>query len=57
MKTKSMLPFERYDKNDSRGLSCGITLNIHQDILKCGNLLHRWAFIHFQFDTTVSLVI
>ena len=44
----------RYSKDDSRGQSYRTTLNIHQDILKSGNLLHEWGFVDFQFDTTVS---
>ena len=43
----------RYSKDDSRGLSCGSTLNIHQDLLKSGNLLHKQGFVDSQFCTTV----
>ena len=43
----------RYGKDDSRGLSCGSALNIHQDVLKSGNLLHKQEFVDSQFDTTV----
>ena len=31
------------------------TPNIHQDVLKSGNLLHRWGFIDSQFGTTVAV--
>ena len=43
----------RYGKDDSRGLSCGSTLNIHQDSLKNGNSLHKWGFVDSQFGTIV----
>ena len=43
----------RYSKDDSRGLSCGSTLNIHQNLLKSGNLLHKQGFVDSQFCTTV----
>ena len=36
-------------------LSCGSTLNIHQDGLKSGNLLHKQGFVDSQFGTTVRL--
>ena len=40
---------------EPRGLSCGSTLNIHQDVLKSENLLHKQGFVDFQFGTTLSL--
>ena len=43
----------RYGKGDSRGQSCGSTLNTHQDVLKSGNLLHKQGFFDSQFGTTV----
>ena len=43
----------RYDKDDSRGQSCGSTLNIHQDVLKSRNLLHKLGFVDYQYGTTV----
>ena len=39
----------------SRGLSCS-TLNIRQDFLKSGNLLHKLGFVDSQFGITVCLV-
>ena len=44
----------RYGKYNSRGISCGSTLNIYQDILKSGNLLHKQGFVDSQFGTTVN---
>ena len=38
----------RYGKDESRGQSCGSPLNIHQDILKSGNLLHKQGFVDSQ---------
>ena len=43
----------RYGKDDSRGQTCGSTLNIHQDVLKSGNLQHKQGFVDSQFGTTV----
>ena len=43
----------RYGKDDSRGLSCGSNPNIQRDVMKSGNLLHKWGFVDSQFDTTV----
>ena len=43
-------------KHEASGLSCGSTLNIHQDILKRRNLLHKWGFVDSQFGTTVTWV-
>ena len=34
--------------------TCGSTLNIHQDVLNSGNLLHKRDFVDSQFGTTVS---
>ena len=42
----------RCGKDDTRGQSCGSTLNIHQDILKIGNLLHKWGYFDIQFGNT-----
>ena len=44
----------RHGKDNSRGLSCGNTLNIHQDILKSGNLLDKRGFVDSEFATTVG---
>ena len=44
----------RYNKDDSRGQSCGSTFNIHQDGLKSGNLLHKRGFVDSQFGATVT---
>ena len=44
----------RYGKDDSRGLSCGSTLNIRQDVLKSGNLLHKQGIVDSQFGTTIA---
>ena len=44
----------RYSKDDLRGLNCGSTINIHQEVLKNGNLLHKRTFVDSQFGTTVS---
>ena len=43
----------RFGKDNSRWQSFGSTLNIHQDVLKSGNLLHKRAFVDSQFGTTV----
>ena len=43
----------RYGKADLRGLSCGSTLKIYQDVLKSGSLLHKQGFVDSQFGTTV----
>ena len=40
-------------KYEPRGLSCGSTLNICQDILKSGNLPHKWGFGDSQTHTNV----
>ena len=45
----------RYGKDDSTGLSCGSTLNIHQEVLESGNLLHKRGFVDSQFGTTVCI--
>ena len=44
----------RYGKYNLRGQSCGSTFNIHQDVLKIRNLLHKWGFVDFQMVGTVS---
>ena len=41
-------------KDDSREKSCGSTLNIHQEILKSENLLHKQGFVGSQFGTTIT---
>ena len=41
-------------QNELRGLSCGSTLNIHQDILKDGNFLHTQGFADSQSSSVVS---
>ena len=35
----------RYGKDETRGLSCGSTSRIWQDILKSDNLLHKQGFV------------
>ena len=45
----------RYGKDNSRGLSCISTLNIHQGVLKSGNLLHKRGFVDSQLNCTVPL--
>ena len=47
----------RNSKDDSRGQSCGSTLNILQDILKSGNLLQEMGFVDSQFGTTEYVAI
>ena len=47
----------RYGKDDSRGQSCGSTLNIHQDVLKSGNLLYKWGFFDSQFGITIPPIL
>ena len=43
----------RCGKDDSRELSCGSTLNIHQDVLKSGNILYRRGFVDYQSSSIV----
>ena len=45
----------RYGIDDLRGLSCGSTLNIYQDVLKNVNLLHKRGFVGSKFGTTVDV--
>ena len=40
-----------------RGQSCVSTLNIHQNVLKNGNLLHKQGFVDSQFVTTVEMLL
>ena len=40
----------RYGKDDWRGHCCCSTLNIHQDILKSDNLLHKRGFVELVSD-------
>ena len=42
-----------HGKYEQRGLSCGSTLNIFQDILRISNLLHKQGFVDSQMKTTV----
>ena len=44
-----------YGKDDSRELSSVRTINIHQGVLKSGNLLHKPGIIDSQFGTTIAL--
>ena len=44
----------RFGINDLRTPSCGSTLNIHQDVLKNENLLHKRGFVDSQFGTSVN---
>ena len=43
----------RYGKDESRGLSYDSTLSICQDVLKSGNLLHKWGSVDSLMYTTV----
>ena len=36
-------------------LSCDSALNIHEDVLKSGNLLYKWGFGDSQSSTTVHV--
>ena len=46
----------RYGKKcELRGLSCNISLNICQDVMKSANLLHKRGFGDSQSNTTVGL--
>ena len=42
-------------KYESREQSCGITLNICQDVFKSYNLLHKRGFGDYQMQTTVHM--
>ena len=44
----------RYGKDESRGISCGSTSSICQDILKSDNLLHKQGFVKTQSLHTVK---
>ena len=46
----------RYSIYETRGLICGSTSSIGQDILKNGNLLHKWDFVDSQSVTTVGVL-
>ena len=46
----------RYGKDGTRGLSCGSTSNICQDVLKSANLLHKQCFVDSQTQTTLHPV-
>ena len=48
------LKARRYGKYDLRGLSYGSTVNIYQDVLKSGNLLHKRGFVDSQLSSTVD---
>ena len=37
----------KYGKDDFKGISCGNTLNNHQDVFKSANLLHKLGLIKF----------
>ena len=41
-------------KYEPRVLCCGSTLNICQDVLRSGNLLHTQGFVLFPMVSTVS---
>ena len=47
----------RYGKDGLRGLSCGITSSICQDILKSDNLLHKQGFVDSQMKSTVVSIL
>ena len=38
----------RHGKYESKGFICGGTYSIGQDVLKSGNLLHKWGFVDSQ---------
>ena len=42
-----------YGKDESRGLSCGCTSSIFQDVMKSDNLLHKRGFVDSLLQTTV----
>ena len=42
----------RYGEDESRGLSCGCTSSICQNVLKSDSLLHKWGFVDSQSVTT-----
>ena len=44
----------RYGKDESRGLSCGCTSSICQDVMKSDNLLHKWGFVDSLLQTIVK---
>ena len=44
----------RYGKYESRGLSCGWTYSICQDVMKSDNLLHKWGFVDSLSQATHS---
>ena len=46
----------RYDKDESRGLSCGYTSSICQDVMKSDNLLHKRRFVDSLSQTLVKLL-
>ena len=46
----------RYGKDDSRGLSCGSTLNIYLGVLKICNLLDKWSFVDSQSSSILYMV-
>ena len=45
----------RYGKDGSRGLNCGSTLSIRQDLSKSEDILNKWGFVDFQIKTSVSI--
>ena len=45
----------RYGKDDLRGLSCGSTSSICEDVLKSDNLLHKQAFVKTQSLRTATI--
>ena len=53
--TVSHLKVLRYNKDESRGLSCGCTSSICQDVMKSENLLHKRGFVDSLLQTTVTL--
>ena len=46
----------RYGRYESRGLSCGSTFSICQDILKIENLLHKQGLVETQLLRTVGIL-
>ena len=43
------------DTYEPRGLSCGSTLNICQEIMNCANSLHKRGFLNSQMMTNLPL--
>ena len=46
----------RCGKYEPRGLSCGSTFNICQDVLKSANLIHKQGFVNSQMQTIANTI-